>query len=70
MVKKYEALFRNRWRAVLWSLGILLTAYCTVPSQDGREDPIIGLIKASAGAHHKQKEALRSNPWAVDKHQG
>jgi hypothetical protein len=26
--------FASRWKALWWSAGILLTAYCTVPSVD------------------------------------
>jgi hypothetical protein len=50
--------FKSRWKAVFWSLGILLTAYCTVPAADrARQD---GLTKAAVqGAPHK-------SPWAKD----
>lgn len=33
---RLNQVFASRWKAVLWSLGVLLTAYCTVPD---REDP-------------------------------
>jgi len=26
--------FTSRWKALVWSAGILLTAYCSVPSAD------------------------------------
>lgn len=26
--------FTSRWKALIWSAGILLTAYCTIPSAD------------------------------------
>ncbi|WP_296679459.1 hypothetical protein [Novosphingobium sp.] len=26
------SVFRSRWKALWWSAGILLTAYCTVPA--------------------------------------
>ena len=26
--------FTSRWKALLWSAGILTTAYCTIPSAD------------------------------------
>ncbi len=32
--------FRSRWKAVTWSLGILLTAYCSVPSPDQDTPPV------------------------------
>lgn len=28
------SVFTSRWKALLWSLGVLTTAYCSVPSQD------------------------------------
>jgi hypothetical protein len=31
---KMRHVFTSRWKAVTWSLGILLTAYCTVPAAD------------------------------------
>ena len=53
---KMNQVFRSRWKAVTWSLGILLTAYCTVPAVDQvrqHED----LNAAKAAAPHK-------SPWA------
>ena len=31
---KITTVFQSRWKAVFWSLGILATAYCTVPMAD------------------------------------
>lgn len=31
---KLTTLFQSRWKALIWSLGILATAYCTVPAAD------------------------------------
>lgn len=28
------SVFRSRWKALWWAAGILLTAYCTVPSAE------------------------------------
>ena len=28
------SVFTSRWKALLWSLGVLTTAYCSVPSSD------------------------------------
>lgn len=47
-----RTVFRSRWRALWWSAGVLLTAYCTVPAPD--ED-------ASKPAPHPH-----TNPWAKD----
>ncbi len=50
---KMNQVFASRWKAVTWSLGILLTAYCSVPSaeQTQKEDATV------ASVPHK-------NPWA------
>ena len=53
---KMNQVFRSRWKAVTWSLGILLTAYCTVPAVD------------PAGQHEAAKAAKAAephkSPWA------
>lgn len=48
--------FASRWKAVTWSLGILLTAYCTVPMADQARQHEESKA-AQAQAHHK-------SPWA------
>jgi len=51
---KISTVFRSRWNAVIWSVGILLTAYCSVPSQEETQ------AKKAAQEHaHSQP-----NPWA------
>ncbi|MFO1255295.1 MAG: hypothetical protein U1E37_06450 [Sphingomonadaceae bacterium] len=55
---RINQVFRSRWKAVTWSLGILLTAYCTVPMADAARQHEIGKA-AQANAHHK-------SPWAKD----
>ncbi len=53
---RINQVFASRWKAVTWSLGILLTAYCTVPSADQtrqKEDTAV----AKAAEPHK-------SPWA------
>ena len=34
MFGKYQNVFRSRWKALWWAAGVLMTAYCTVPSPD------------------------------------
>ncbi len=66
MFTKYQAIFRSRWRAVMWSAGVLLTAYCTVPSSD-EKDPEAGMLEVvAASSHHPDKAAKHVNPWALD----
>ncbi|MBD3730865.1 MAG: hypothetical protein IE933_14290 [Sphingomonadales bacterium] len=57
MLNKYQNIFRSRWKAIWWALGILMTAYCTVPSADQTQAP-----QASAPPPPHQV-----NPWALDK---
>ena len=52
---KINQVFTSRWKAVTWSLGIMLTAYCTVPSADQTQQDDAQVAKASAP--HK-------SPWA------
>ena len=47
--------FASRWKALWWAAGVLLTAYCSVPSPD----PAPG-SKAAAEKH--------VNPWGKDYH--
>ena len=53
---KMNQVFASRWKAVTWSLGIMLTAYCTVPAAD------------KARQHEEAKAAKASevhkSPWA------
>lgn len=52
---KITQVFASRWKAVTWSLGILLTAYCTVPSPEQTQKQEAKAAQASAA--HK-------SPWA------
>ena len=52
--------FASRWKALIWALGILLTAYCTVPAADQRDGTVAKPDKtAAAKPPHK-------SPWARD----
>jgi hypothetical protein len=54
---RITTVFASRWKALWWSAGILMTAYCTVPSAERAqhdEDKA-----AAAVAAHK-------SPWAKD----
>lgn len=31
---KITHVFRSRWHALMWSAGVLATAYCSLPAQD------------------------------------
>jgi hypothetical protein len=56
---KLNTLFRSRWNALLWAAGILLTAYCTVPS----------LEETNADDHaaaNSGNTKPSTSPWARD----
>lgn len=53
---RLNQVFVNRWKAVTWSLGILLTAYCSVPAVDQVSEH----QAAKAAKHH----ASHKSPWA------
>lgn len=51
---RLNTVFKSRWKAAVWSLCILLTAYCTVPFVD------------SARKHdaHTVAHVQPKSPWA------
>jgi hypothetical protein len=52
-----KTVFRSRWRALWWSAGVLLTAYCAVPSKDD---------DAAKQARTAEPAPDHANPWAKD----
>jgi hypothetical protein len=57
---KLNTVFASRWKALLWAVGILLTAYCSVPSQEQTQaEDALAQTHASKHSHH--------NPWALDR---
>lgn len=56
-----KTVFRSRWHALLWSAGILATAYCSVPAADQGGNDAAQAAKAAAEAAHKAKHR---NPWS------
>ncbi len=50
---KLTQVFASRWKAALWAMGVLLTAYCTVPAAEQPRE------QAKAAKHH-------ASPWAKD----
>lgn len=53
-----NTLFRSRWNALLWGAGVLLTAYCSIPSREESKQE----LDAEAASH----PAPATNPWARD----
>lgn len=54
MLARYQNVFRSRWKAVGWAAGVLLTAYCSVPSREESAAP----DAPAPPPHHV-------NPWAA-----
>ncbi|RIV89708.1 hypothetical protein D2V17_05405 [Aurantiacibacter xanthus] len=74
MFGKYQAVFRSRWRALLWAGGVCLTAYCTVPhagdpsakndaDAQAEQQAVAALVEA-AGGPAQDKPTKHVNPWA------
>ena len=57
MFNKYQNVFRSRWKALWWAAGVMLTAYCTVPSAEDTQNQDAARVKVAQ--HH-------ANPWALD----
>jgi hypothetical protein len=55
---KLNTLFASRWKALLWSAGILATAYCSVPSADE--------TNAEDAASPAGPAKPATSPWARD----
>jgi len=55
MGPKIKTVFRSRWNAIFWSLSVLLTAYCSVPSPD-QTKPAGTVDKAQAQSDQIQSE--------------
>ena len=66
MFAKYQAVFRSRWRALIWASGVLLTAYCTVPSREesDADAALAAIVDAQSGDHAPHEHV---NPWALKK---
>jgi hypothetical protein len=52
---RLNTVFKSRWRAAIWSMGVLLVAYCSVPSADPAVQHTPAKV-AQAKPHH--------SPWA------
>jgi hypothetical protein len=61
--------FASRWKALAWSAGVLMTAYCSIPSDDddgaknAKVDPevVAGLMGDSAASSADSQ----ASPWAI-----
>lgn len=60
---KMSQVFTSRWKALSWSIMILVTAYCTLPMADQTREHKES--KHHKGAHTKA-DAPHKSPWAKD----
>lgn len=67
MFNKYQNIFRSRWKALWWAAGVLLTAYCTVPSENHKGSaPPIKMSTITSMLHPKAAPKKAPDPWASD----
>ncbi len=60
---KLGTVFASRWKALTWAVGIMITAYCSVPS----DSDTAALSAVAAQVHdHQQAQSKPKSPWAVD----
>ncbi len=68
---KITTVFASRWRALGWSAGVLMTAYCSIPANDGdganstAVDPAVSLVAGLMGTSAATRANRRASPWAV-----
>jgi hypothetical protein len=55
---KLNTVFASRWKALMWAAGVLLTAYCSVPSRQETDD--------ADGVTPGAKATPAKSPWALD----
>ena len=67
---RITTVFRSRWNAVFWSLGILATAYCSVPSPEEDKGAVEKIGESAArklaATSGKPDGHAHANPWAKD----
>jgi hypothetical protein len=67
---RITTVFKSRWNAVFWSLGILTTAYCSVPSPEQDKGAVEKIGESAArklaGTSQERGEHPHANPWAKD----
>lgn len=56
---KLNTVFASRWKALWWAAGIMMTAYCSIPSSDDTDSSAAPAKAAAPGPHH--------SPWDKDR---
>jgi hypothetical protein len=62
MFGRYQNVFRSRWKALWWAAGVLMTAYCTVPSPD---EPVAAPAASPAPSVAKAPASEPDNSWML-----
>jgi hypothetical protein len=68
---KLNTVFASRWKALAWSGGVLLTAYCSVPSndEDGTKstavDPTVAAVAGLMGVGTPAQADSHVSPWGI-----
>lgn len=66
---KLNTVFKSRWNALFWAAGVLLTAYCSVPSPDTQDDTAqtAATLTSILGKTTPATDApAPKNPWTKD----
>jgi hypothetical protein len=58
---RLNTVFASRWKALLWAAGVLLTAYCTVPSP---EDHTTSASSSATTSSATSSSAAAPSPWS------
>ncbi len=62
---KTNQVFTSRWKALSWSLGVMATAYCTVPAAETDAQRAENEAAAAILAQQQQTHATPGvDPWA------
>ena len=62
---RITTVFRSRWHALFWAAGVMMTAYCSVPDEDGQRGPQRMVEAAAAMNDDQQDTAKHKSPWAL-----
>ena len=66
--------FTSRWKALLWSAGVMTTAYCTIPSADDSSTAVTANAKPGQPSEQELQareiirnlDSLRNTPSSGD----
>ncbi len=61
---RLNTVFASRWKALLWSACILMTAYCSIPAAEDTPEPPHGTFQQMADQLEQPKH--HKSPWDRD----